>query len=128
LPGSTHAPGTDAQAASDLPPRHSLPAQLGNLIAVKDYSWPPHSAPGSGAVAHGMVQPRNDPFPNNAALQLGHGRNNGKHRLAHRRTSIEGLMVRNEVNPKSAELLQSEYKLLDTAGESVKPPDHHDIE
>ena len=35
--------------------------------------------------------------------------------------------MRNEVNPKSAELLQSEYKLLNTAGESVKPPDHHDI-
>jgi hypothetical protein len=75
----------DSKRTGDLSPGLTLLTKLDHLLMIENRSGSTDGLPGSRTISQSMVQPGNHPLSNDAALKLGHGRDSGEHRLAHRR-------------------------------------------
>src|SRR6266545_3968144 len=91
--GSSYRSHSDAQRARYFTPGYTACTEFCDLIATEDLPRPTDAATRPCSASSGILQPGLDTFPDDAALQFGHGGDDGEHRLAHRRAGVECFLV-----------------------------------
>jgi hypothetical protein len=79
-------------------------------------------------VPPGVLETSHHAIPDDTPLEFSHSSDDCEYGLPHRRRGVESLLIRDEVNSETPKLFERDDKLFGTPGESVKPPNDHNVE
>ena len=117
-------PLAQLQPTAHLGPGESFGAQRSHTRRIDVYTPPSELLPLRARVA----QAGTNPFADQVTLKL---RNSGHYReegLPERRSCVDILLIRDELDSERTELFESQQQVLSAAGESVKTPNEHAVE